>query len=157
MHGTVCLVEGGSSFEDAFVLTGRSIPPRLHQPSAANGVDQAPHTAQSVVPSSDCALNLQLACFPLAAADGGVDRVVSAQAGPHCIRDAIFSLCALLTHFSLAAADGGVDRVVSAQAALTRDTTYLVNGAQVGAHDIFTVGGWLLICWSPVVVVCSSV
>lgn len=36
-------------------------------------------------------------------------------------------------------ADAGVDRVVSAQAALTRDTTYLVNGAQVGARDIVTV------------------
>jgi hypothetical protein len=36
-------------------------------------------------------------------------------------------------------ADKGVDRVVSAQGALTRDTTYLVNGAQVGARDIITV------------------
>lgn len=35
--------------------------------------------------------------------------------------------------------DKGVDRVLSAQAALTRDTTYLVNGAQVGARDICTV------------------
>ena len=37
-------------------------------------------------------------------------------------------------------ADKGVDRVLSAQGALTRDTTYLVNGAQVGARDILTVG-----------------
>ncbi|PSC70609.1 chaperonin 60B2 [Micractinium conductrix] len=35
--------------------------------------------------------------------------------------------------------DKGVDRVVSAQGALTRDTVYLVNGAQVGARDIVTV------------------
>lgn len=37
-------------------------------------------------------------------------------------------------------ADKGVDRVLSAQGALTRDTVYLVNGAQVGDRDIFTVG-----------------
>lgn len=37
-------------------------------------------------------------------------------------------------------ADKGVDRVLSAQGALTRDTVYLVNGAQVGDRDIITVG-----------------
>lgn len=36
-------------------------------------------------------------------------------------------------------ADKGVDRVVSAQGSLTRDTVYLVNGAQVGDRDIITV------------------
>ncbi len=30
--------------------------------------------------------------------------------------------------------------MLSAQGALTRDTVYLVNGAQVGDRDIFTVG-----------------
>ena len=43
-------------------------------------------------------------------------------------------------------ADAGVDRVVSAQAALTRDTTYLANGAQVGARDIITVSAPALAC-----------
>ena len=33
----------------------------------------------------------------------------------------------------------GKDRMVYAQAALTRDTTYLVNGQQIGSRDIFTV------------------
>lgn len=36
-------------------------------------------------------------------------------------------------------ADKGVDVVVSAQGSLMRDTTYLANGAQVGARDIITV------------------
>jgi hypothetical protein len=51
-------------------------------------------------------------------------------------------------------ADRGVDRVLSAQGALTRDTTYLVNGAQVGARDIVTVsprggsrGGWCAVVY----------
>jgi hypothetical protein len=45
-------------------------------------------------------------------------------------------------------ADKGVDRVVSAQGALTRDTTFLVNGAQVGARDIITVSLTpLAACW----------
>lgn len=39
--------------------------------------------------------------------------------------------------------DSGRDRMVYAQGSLVRDTTYLVNGGQVGARDIFTVGlGW---------------
>lgn len=36
-------------------------------------------------------------------------------------------------------ADKGVDCVVSAQGSLVRDTTYLVNGQQLGARDIVTV------------------
>ena len=39
----------------------------------------------------------------------------------------------------------GKDRMVYAQAALTRDTTYLVNGQQIGSRDIFTVRTMLLI------------
>ena len=74
---------------------------------------------------------------PMAPADNGVDRAGSSQAAP-------LAVCLLLPIQTprlpvFTGADNGVDRVVSAQAALTRDTTYLVNGAQVGARDIFTV------------------
>lgn len=38
----------------------------------------------------------------------------------------------------------GKDRMVYAQGSLTRDTTYLVNGQQIGSRDIFTVRTFML-------------
>ena len=41
----------------------------------------------------------------------------------------------------------GKDRMVYAQGSLTRDTTYMVNGQQIGSRDIFTVRYFLTFWW----------